>query len=86
MPSDIDWEAARALIEGVKKWSLFNVQLSLVIGGGASRNLFLEDAAEGASENDKGQMNIEQGPFLHTFIDRPGPFVQSPLPGTGAWR
>jgi hypothetical protein len=27
--------------EGVKKWSLINVQLSFVIGGGASRNLFL---------------------------------------------
>jgi hypothetical protein len=30
---------------GVKKLSMFNVQLSFVIDGGASRNFFLEDAA-----------------------------------------
>jgi hypothetical protein len=29
----------------VKKSSSFNVQLSFVIGGGASRSFFLEDAA-----------------------------------------
>jgi hypothetical protein len=28
----------------VKKWSVVNVQLSCVIGGGASRNLFLDAA------------------------------------------
>jgi hypothetical protein len=28
--------------EGEKKLSLFNVQLSFVVGGGASRNLFLK--------------------------------------------
>jgi hypothetical protein len=31
---------------------MFNVQLSVVIGGGASRNLFFKCRAEGASEND----------------------------------
>jgi hypothetical protein len=30
------------LYEGVKKCSMFNVQLSVVIGGGASRYLFLK--------------------------------------------
>jgi hypothetical protein len=29
----------------VKKWSLFNGQLSFVIDGGASRDIFLTDAA-----------------------------------------
>jgi hypothetical protein len=29
----------------VKKWSLFNVQLSFVSYGGASRNRFYKDAA-----------------------------------------
>jgi hypothetical protein len=43
----------------VKKWSLFNVQLSFVIGGGASRNLFLNAAPTAQSENDKGQTNEE---------------------------
>jgi hypothetical protein len=31
-----------AVIEGVKKWSMVNSQLSFVIGGGASRNHFLK--------------------------------------------
>jgi hypothetical protein len=32
-------------MEGVKKCSMFNVQLSLVIGGCASRSFFFKDAA-----------------------------------------
>jgi hypothetical protein len=31
-----------SLIEGVKKCSMFNVQFSIVIGGGASRYLILK--------------------------------------------
>jgi hypothetical protein len=37
----------------VKKLPIVNAQLSFVIGGGASRSLFLRCRAEGASENDK---------------------------------
>jgi hypothetical protein len=36
----------------LKKCSMFNVQLSVVIGGGASRNLFSRCRAEGAPETD----------------------------------
>jgi hypothetical protein len=36
----------------MKKRSMFNVQLSVVIGGGASRNLFSRCLAEGAPESD----------------------------------
>jgi hypothetical protein len=49
----------------MKKWSLFNVQLPFVIDGCASRDLFsLRSRAEGASENDKWQLNIAQRLFL----------------------
>jgi hypothetical protein len=39
---------------------LFNVQFSYGIDGGASRNVLLKMLREGASENDKRQLNIEQ--------------------------
>jgi hypothetical protein len=38
---------------GRRKWSMFNVQFSFFICGGASRALFMKRRAEGASENDK---------------------------------
>jgi hypothetical protein len=37
--------SAGAAYEGVKQCSLFNVQLSYAIDGGASRNVLLNDAA-----------------------------------------
>src|SRR5262245_57189734 len=41
----VNFLAVGAVIEAVKKLSLFNVQLLFVIDGGASRNLFFKDAA-----------------------------------------
>jgi hypothetical protein len=43
------------------KLPMFTVQLSDVVFGGASRRLFLKQCrAEGATEDDKRQLNIER--------------------------
>jgi len=38
-----------AVIEGVKKYLIFNIQFSIVIGGSASRNYFLKMPRDSAS-------------------------------------